>query len=62
MYGSIDPRRQFPVLLDLYRSGQLMLDELISRRFRLEEINEAYDELLKGGFKRGVLDFDEARA
>ena len=62
LYGSIDPRRQFPVLLDLYRSGQLMLDELISRRFRLEEINEAYDELLKGGFKRGVLVFDEALA
>ncbi|MAV37317.1 MAG: alcohol dehydrogenase [Planctomycetaceae bacterium] len=62
LFGSTDPRREFPRLLDLYRSGQLMLDELISARYPLEQINEAYTELLDGGFKRGVILFDEAAA
>ncbi len=62
LFGSTDPRREFPRLLDLYRSGQLLLDELISGRFRLDQINEAYAELLKGGVKRGVIVFDGAVA
>ena len=49
-------------LLALYKSGQLLLDELISARYRLEQINEAYADLLKGGHKRGVILFDEAAA
>ena len=61
-FGSTNPHREFPRLLDLYRSGQLLLDELISARYRLEQINEAYADLLKGGHKRGVILFDEAVA
>ncbi len=59
LFGSTDPRREFPRLLNLYRDGQLMLDELISKRDRLDQINEAYADLLKGGVKRGVIVYDE---
>lgn len=42
-------------LLDLYRDGQLKLDELVTRRYRLEEINQGYDDLLAGKNVRGVI-------
>ena len=57
-FGSTDPRREFPRLLNLYKRGQLMVEELISGRYRLEQINEGYESLLKGGFKRGVIIYD----
>ena len=59
-FGSTDPHREFPRLLALYRAGKLLLDELISAHYRLDQINEAYADLLKGGHKRGVLLFDGA--
>ena len=39
-YGGARPRRDFPWLSRLYLEGKLKLDELITRRLRLEEINE----------------------
>ena len=59
-FGSTDPHREFPRLLTLYRAGKLLLDELISTHYRLDQINEAYANLLKGGHKRGVILFDGA--
>jgi len=59
-FGSTDPHREFPRLLALYRAGKLLLDELVSAHYRLEQINEAYADLLKGGHKRGVILFDAA--
>ena len=58
LYGSGSSLRQFPQLVELYRNKQLKLDELISRRYRLDQINEAFADLLKGGVKRGVIVFD----
>ena len=58
LYGSCNTRREFPRLLDFYRSGQLLLDELISGRYSLEQVNEAYADLLKGDARRGVIVFE----
>ena len=44
------------MLIDLYADGRLKLDELISRRWKLEQINEAFAEMLSGGVARGVID------
>jgi Zn-dependent alcohol dehydrogenase len=57
LYGMRAPRRQVPQLLDLYRNGLLKLDELITRRYRLDEVNQGYDDLLAGLNIRGVIDF-----
>lgn len=57
-FGSTNPHYEFPRLIELYRTGKLLLDELISKRYKLTEINEAYADLLKGGHKRGVIIFD----
>jgi S-(hydroxymethyl)glutathione dehydrogenase/alcohol dehydrogenase len=56
-YGSVSPRRDFPLLLDLYMAGRLKLDELVSQQYRLDQINEAYDAMLSGAVARGVIVF-----
>jgi NDMA-dependent alcohol dehydrogenase len=57
-YGSVNPRRDFPLLLDLYINGQLALDQLVTQQYRLDQINAAYDAMLTGGVARGVIIFD----
>lgn len=54
-YGSVSPRRDFPLFLDMYQQGRLKLDELVSRRYSLEQINEAYADMLSGKVARGVI-------
>ena len=58
MYGTGRPHIDFPRLLNLYKVGKLKLDELITRRFRLEEVNEAFEVLSKGDVARSVLSFE----
>ena len=54
-YGSCYPRADMPMLVDLYMSGKLKLDELISRTFPLEEINTAFDLLDRGEVARSII-------
>ncbi len=56
-YGSARPRHDMPRLLALYKSGRLKLDELVTRTYRLEQINEAFDDMLRGKVARGVIRF-----
>ncbi len=58
MYGSARPHIDFPRLLNLYKAGRLRLDELISREFKLEEVNDAFEVLGKGEVARSVLILD----
>ncbi len=44
-----------PRLLQLHKAGKLPIDRLISRRYPLERVNEAYDALLRGEVARSVL-------
>lgn len=57
-YGNARPRRDFPMLAQAYLDGSLMLDELISRRISLEEINVGFDALKRGETIRSVVMFD----
>ena len=61
VYGSCNPRSDIPMLAGLYESGQLKLDEMITRRYRLDDINQAYTDLLNGEIIRGVIDFEIGR-
>lgn len=54
-YGSSFAQRDFPRYAEFYRRGQLDLDRLISRTFRLDEINEAFAAMLQGDTARGVI-------
>lgn len=58
LFGSGNPYLDIPMLVRLYQNGDLKLDELITRRYPLEGINEGYDDMLAGKNIRGVLNID----
>ncbi len=58
VYGFASPRLQIPELLGLYRQGALKLRELITRTYRLEDINRGYADLDAGKNLRGVVVFE----
>ncbi|WP_156752397.1 NDMA-dependent alcohol dehydrogenase [Mycobacterium sp. ACS1612] len=58
IYGGMNPRASMPMLLDMYRNGHLKLDELITKRYKLNEINDAIADLREGRNIRGVIEFD----
>jgi Zn-dependent alcohol dehydrogenase len=57
VFGSCNPKSDIPLLAALYVSGQLLLDQMITKRYRLDEINEAYADKGAGELIRGVIDF-----
>ncbi|GHF54574.1 S-(hydroxymethyl)glutathione dehydrogenase/alcohol dehydrogenase [Amycolatopsis bartoniae] len=60
VFGGVGPRTQIPKLLNLYRSGRLRLDELITTTYRLEDINQGYQDLADGRNLRGVVHYSDA--
>lgn len=58
VYGFASPRLQIPELLGLYRNGILKLRELVTRTYRLDEIDRGYADLDAGKNLRGVVVFD----
>ncbi len=58
-YGSANTARDFPLIADLYLQGRLDLDRLISKTYALEQINEAYDDMLGGRTSRSVIVFEQ---
>jgi S-(hydroxymethyl)glutathione dehydrogenase / alcohol dehydrogenase len=57
VYGSSRPRIDIPKLIDLYRAGKLKLDELLTRSYPFQQINEAYEALERGEVARSVVTF-----
>jgi S-(hydroxymethyl)glutathione dehydrogenase / alcohol dehydrogenase len=57
LYGSVRPNVDFPWLVELYLQGRLKLDELVSRTYTLEEINDGFARMLSGEVARGVIVF-----
>ena len=55
IFGSLNPRADIPRLLGMYRDGQLKLEELITKRYSLDEINEGYRAMRDGENLRGVI-------
>ena len=58
IFGSLSPRSDIPRLLDMYRGGALKLDELITERYPLEQINDGYQAMRDGTNIRGVIVYD----
>src|SRR6266567_8882027 len=55
LFGDCNPTTDIPKILGLYQSGDIKLDEIITRTYTLEEVNEGYDDLLNGKNVRGVI-------
>ncbi|MFT3802179.1 MAG: Zn-dependent alcohol dehydrogenase [Burkholderiaceae bacterium] len=56
-FGSSVPKVDFPKLLSLYQGGKLKLDELITRRYSIDEAPQAFADLESGVNARGVIVF-----
>jgi len=56
--GNTVIKRDIPWMVDLYKQGRLKLDELISNRWSLDQINEAIADTRTGSAKRNVIVFD----
>jgi S-(hydroxymethyl)glutathione dehydrogenase/alcohol dehydrogenase len=54
-YGSSRPRHDIPLIVDLYQSGRLKLDELVTKTVPLASISELVDDMTEGRLARGVL-------
>jgi S-(hydroxymethyl)glutathione dehydrogenase/alcohol dehydrogenase len=57
LYGGMNPRASMPMLLSMYRSGHLKLDELVTRRYRLDQLNDAITDMRQGRNIRGIIEF-----
>ena len=57
LYGMASPREAMPKLLRYYQDGKLKLDELITKRYTLDEINQGYDDMQAGVNIRGIIEF-----
>ena len=55
LFGDCNPTTDIPRLLGLYQNGNLQLDEIITRTYRLDEVNRGYEDLLSGANVRGVV-------
>lgn len=58
LYGEMNPREAMPKLLSMYEAGTLKLDELVTRKYKLDDINEAMRDLRAGNNIRGVIAFE----
>ena len=57
-FGSSNPPYDIVKLLRLYDAGKLKLDELVTKRYTLDQVNEGYQDLRDGRIIRGVIDFE----
>ena len=56
-YGGASPQRDFPWIVEQYLEGRLKLDELITRRIALDDINDGFAALARGDGVRTVIEF-----
>ncbi len=58
LYGEMNPRDAMPMLLSMYEAGTLKLDELVTQKYKLDDINEAMKDLRAAKNIRGVIAFE----
>jgi S-(hydroxymethyl)glutathione dehydrogenase/alcohol dehydrogenase len=60
IFGHGNPQFDIPMLLSMYQARKLNLDDMITREYRLEEINEGYHDMLAGRNIRGIIRYTDA--
>ena len=60
IFGGGSSHVETPKLVGLYKAGLLNIDEMVTKTYRLEDINQGYQDMLDGNNIRGVITFDEA--
>ncbi len=62
LYGMCNPQRDFPRLFDLYKSKRLLLDELVTKTYTLENFGQGIEDMLAGKLAKGVVIIDKELA
>lgn len=57
LYGQCRPDIDFPIMLNLYKKGDLLLDELVTKTYPLQQLNEAFSDMHAGNNAKGVIVF-----
>jgi len=57
LYGKCNPQRDFPKIFKLYHQGKLLLDELVTTTYKLDELDRAFEDMLSGKNAKGVILF-----
>ena len=60
IFGGANPRAEIPWLLSMYRDGKLKLDELVTKTYALEDVNQGYQDMKDGKNLRGVILYTDA--
>jgi S-(hydroxymethyl)glutathione dehydrogenase/alcohol dehydrogenase len=60
IFGGGNPQYDIPAILELYKLGQLNLDDMVTREYTLEQINDGYRDMLEGRNIRGIIRFTDA--
>ncbi len=60
IFGGGNPQYDIPAILELYKLGQINLDDMVTREYSLEQINDGYRDMLEGRNVRGVIRFTDA--
>ncbi|HZX59896.1 MAG TPA: alcohol dehydrogenase catalytic domain-containing protein [Mucilaginibacter sp.] len=58
LYGKCRPQIDIPDIINLYDDGQIQLEEMITRTYKLDELHKAFDDLLGGRNAKGVIVFE----
>ncbi|WP_144207610.1 Zn-dependent alcohol dehydrogenase [Shewanella donghaensis] len=59
LYGMCNPERDFAKIISLYDSGQMKLEELVTKTYSIENIKDGFDDLLNGRIAKGVVVFND---
>jgi NDMA-dependent alcohol dehydrogenase len=62
LYGNMSPRAAVPRFLAMYENGQLKLDELVTTRYKLDEVNVGFRDMHAGKNIRGMIEFADTSA
>ncbi|MFC9788384.1 NDMA-dependent alcohol dehydrogenase [Rhodococcus sp. NPDC127528] len=60
IFGGSNPHYDIPQLLSMYKVGKLNLDDMVTRQYRLEQINDGYRDMLEGRNIRGIIRYTDA--
>ncbi|WP_197378766.1 NDMA-dependent alcohol dehydrogenase [Mycolicibacterium mengxianglii] len=60
IFGGGNPHHDIPQLLSMYKAGRLNLDDMVTRQYKLEQINDGYRDMLEGRNIRGIIRYTDA--
>lgn len=58
LYGKCRPQTDFPQIVSLYEREEILLEEMITRTYNLNDLDKAFDDMLKGRNAKGVIVFN----